>query len=85
MWNECAVKNERFDKLLSEARGELDEAKRKKYIWDMQELLQKEGGNMIPAFRDWLDAHSNKIGGHTPHSGFDMDNGRFAEKAWLKA
>ena len=85
VWNECAFKNERFDKLLSDARGELDEAKRKKYIWDMQELLQKEGGNMIPAFRDWLDAHSNKIGGHTPHSGFDMDNGRFAEKAWLKA
>ena len=51
----------------------------------MQELLQAEGGNMIPAFRDWLDAHSNKVGGHSPHNGFDMNNGRFAEKAWLKA
>ena len=84
-WNECAFKNERFDKLLSEARSELDEGKRKKSIWDMQELLHTEGGNMIPAFRDWLDAHSSKVGGHTPHNGFDMNNGRIAEKAWLKA
>ena len=84
-WNECAYKSAKFDGLLSSARSELDEAKRKTYIWDMQELLHTEGGNMVPAFRDWLDAHSSKVGGHTPHNGFDMDNGRFAEKAWLKA
>ena len=36
-------------------------------------------------FRDWLDAHNEKVGGHTPHGGFDMDNGMILDKAWLKA
>ena len=50
----------------------------------MQEMLRNESGTLIPCFRDWLDAHNKKVGGHTPHSGFDMDNGRIAEKAFLK-
>ena len=60
-------------------------AKRKTYIWDMQEMLNKEGGVIVPGFRDYLSAHSKKIGGVTPHNGFDLDNGRVLDKAWLKA
>ena len=44
-----------------------------------------DGGAIIPVFRDWLDAHNDKVGGHTPHGGFDMDNGYILEKAWIKA
>ena len=84
-WNESHWKSTQFDKLLSDAQSETDEAKRKRYIWDMQALLSAESGTLIPCFRDWLDAHSKKVGGHTPHSGFDMCNGRIAEKAFLKA
>jgi peptide/nickel transport system substrate-binding protein len=84
-WNETHWNNAKFEKLLADAKSELDETKRKKYIWDLQAQLSTEGGALIPVFRDWLDAHSSKVGGHTPHSGFDMDNGRIAEKAWLKA
>ena len=43
------------------------------------------GGALIPVFSDWLDAHNDKVGGHTPHGGFDMDNGLIMEKAWLKS
>jgi peptide/nickel transport system substrate-binding protein len=50
----------------------------------MQAMLHDQGGALIPAFRDWLDAHNTRVGGHTLHSGFDLDNGRIAEKAWLK-
>jgi peptide/nickel transport system substrate-binding protein len=84
-WNDTHWKRDDFEKLLSDARAELDEGKRKGYIWEMQKMLHEQGGCLIPAFRDWLDAHSNKVGGHTPHNGFDLDNGRIAEKAWLKA
>jgi peptide/nickel transport system substrate-binding protein len=84
-WNDTHWKNEKFDKLLADARMETGEAKRKEYIWAMQEMLHEDGGAVIPCFRDWLDAHSSKVGGHTPHAGFDFDNGRLAEKAWLKA
>ena len=74
-WNETHWNNATFEKLLSDARSETDEAKRKPYIWEMQEMLHEQGGAIIPVFRDWLDAHNEKVGGHTPHGGFDMDNG----------
>ena len=47
--------------------------------------LNEQGGAIIPVFKDWLDAHNQKVGGHTPHGGFDMDNGYIMQKAWLKA
>ena len=40
---------------------------------------------LIPVFRDWLDAHNQKVGGHTPHGGYDMNNGWIMEDAWLKS
>ena len=84
-WNETHWKNDKFSKLLDDARAETDETKRRSYIWEMQAMLNEEGGALIPAFRDWLDAHNNKVGGHTPHGGFDMDNGMILDKAWLKS
>ncbi len=84
-WNESHWNNAKFETLLSEAQAETDEGKRKTAIYAMQELLRDEGGTLIPCFRDWLDAHNKKVGGHTPHSGFDMCNGRIAEKAFMKA
>ncbi len=84
-WNDTHWREPGFDKLLLEARAELNEAKRREYIWEMQTMLHDQGGALIPVFRDWLDAHSIKVGGFTPHSGFDLDNGRICEKAWLKS
>jgi len=84
-WNETHWKNDKFEKLLADARSEIDEAKRKTYIWDMQAMLRDDGGAIIPVFRDWLDAHHDNVGGHTPHGGFDMDNGLILDKAFIKA
>ncbi len=84
-WNETHWNNPKFDKLLADARAETDFAKRKTYIWDMQEMLNKEGGVIVPGFRDYISAHSKNVGGVTPHSGFDLDNGRVLDKAWLKS
>ena len=84
-WNESHWKVPAFDTTLAAAQAETDEAKRKTLLWDCQAMLTEQGGTLIPCFRDWLDAHAKKVGGHTPHSGFDMCNGRIAEKAFLKA
>jgi peptide/nickel transport system substrate-binding protein len=84
-WNETHWSNDKFEKLLADARSETDEAKRKPYIWEMQKMLHDDGGAIIPVFKDWLDAHNDKVGGHTPHGGFDMDNGMILDKAWIKA
>jgi peptide/nickel transport system substrate-binding protein len=82
-WNDTHWKVPEFDQLLQQARGELDEAKRREYIWAMQQMLHDSGGALIPVFRDYLDAHNTRVGGHTPHNGFLLDNGRICEKAWL--
>jgi peptide/nickel transport system substrate-binding protein len=84
-WNDTHWKVPEFDKLLAEARAELDVTKRREYIFALQEMLHDDGGALIPVFRDWLDAHSARVGGHTPHNGFLLDNGRICEKAWLIA
>ncbi len=85
VWNDSHWNNPKFDALLATARSELDENKRRSALYEMQAMLHDDGGVVIPAFRDWLDASSVKVGGHTPHKGFDLDNGRICEKAWLKS
>ena len=84
-WNESHFKTPRFTQLLAAARAELDESKRKAMIWELQAILHDDGATIVPAFRDWVDAHNKNVGGHTPHGGFDMDNGLIADKAWLKS
>jgi peptide/nickel transport system substrate-binding protein len=82
-WNETHWKNAHFDQLLQGAKAEVDEAKRKTLIGDMQAMLSDEGGALIPVFSDWLDAHRSHVKGHTPHTQFDLANGRLCEKVWL--
>jgi peptide/nickel transport system substrate-binding protein len=84
-WKETRMKNATFDGLLADARREIDPAKRKGYIWAMQELLHNEGGALIPAFRDFIDGHAKAVMGITPHGGFDLANGRSLEKASIAA
>lgn len=84
-WNETHWKNDSFDQLLKAAKAEVDEAKRKTIIGDMQTMLSDDGGALIPVFSDWLDAHRAHVKGHTPHTQFDLNNGRLCEKVWLDA
>ena len=84
-WNESHYKSPEFTKALKDAQAELDEGKRKALLWECQKLLHDDGATVVPAFRDWIDAHNSKVGGHTPHTLFDMDNGYIVDKAWIKA
>jgi len=83
-WNDTHWREPSFDKLLSDAKGETDEAKRKQYIWEMQAMLHEDGGGLIPVFQDWLEAHSSKVKGHVPSSYFDNNGGRLGEMAWIE-
>jgi peptide/nickel transport system substrate-binding protein len=84
-WNESHFKTPRFSELLLASRAEIDETKRKAMIWELQAILHDDGATVVPAFRDWVDGNSKNVGGHTPHGGFDMDNGLIADKAWIKS
>ena len=66
-YNETKWENERFDKLLVEARGITDFAKRKELYCEMQRMLQDEGGHITMSFIDYLDARRSEVKGITPH------------------
>jgi peptide/nickel transport system substrate-binding protein len=82
--NETHWRNDRFEKLLADARSETDDVKRKPYIWEMQAMLHEEGGALIPLFRNWIDARRDAIGGFAARGGFELANGYILEKAFLK-
>lgn len=84
-WNDTRFKNEKFDKLLITARGELDEAKRREMYRDMAVLVRDEGGTILPMFNDFVNAASKKLQGYVKDIGNDMSNGYVATRVWLDA
>ena len=84
-WNESGWKNERFDSLLIEARGETDEAKRKQMYGEMQVLIHDKGGIGLPLFASFYDAHLSKLKGLSQVPTGGMMGFGFAENVWLEA
>ena len=82
-WNEANWKSPKFDQMLLAARGEPDDAKRKKIYGDMQVLVHETGGVGIPMFQSSLDAHTSKLQGlgSIPLAG--LMGFAFAEHVWL--
>lgn len=84
-WNESAWKNEKFDQLLTAARAESDEAKRKQMYTDMQVMIHESSGIGIPVFINGLDAHIDKLKGLRPMGTGSMMGYAFGEHVWLDA
>jgi peptide/nickel transport system substrate-binding protein len=84
-WNESAWKNEQFDTLLIEARGETDDAKRKQMYGEMQVLINEKGGIGLPLFASFYDAHTAKLKGLEPIPTGGMMGFGFSENVWLEA
>ncbi len=84
-WNEANWKSQKFDQMLLQARGEPDDAKRKKIYGDMQVLVHENGGVGIPMFQSSIDAHTAKLQGlgSIPLAG--LMGFMFAENVWLEA
>jgi peptide/nickel transport system substrate-binding protein len=84
-WNETKWRDSAFDALIASAKTELDDRKRRQYLWEMQAILHENGGAIIPAFKDWVDAASDRVQGYTMGGSFDLCDGRIAERVWLSA
>ena len=82
-WNETRWKNDRFDKLLVEGRVELDKGRRKEIYCELQTLLHEEGGALLPAFLNYIDAKQSIVKGWDPHPAFSLQAGEYFETAWL--
>lgn len=84
-WNESQYKSEKFDKMLVEARGALDEKLRTDIYWEMQEMVANEAGTIIPAYISNVDALSSRLKGLLPNPLGGQMGYAFAEYVWLEA
>jgi peptide/nickel transport system substrate-binding protein len=84
-WNESAWSNAKFDKVLDEARGELDQAKRKAMYAELQQLVYDDCGELIGMFNNTIDAGSKKVKGFVQKPILQFGGYRAPEQVWLEA
>ncbi len=83
-WNETHLDDPRLNKLVLEARKEFDEDKRGEIYAECQRIVHDDGGSLIFAFADFVDATSDKVRHEEKLSGqWDLDGGRAAERWWF--
>lgn len=83
-WNESKWENERFNKLLVEARAELDSARRREMYVEMQRICNEDCGSIIPLFMAYTHAATKKIG--LPEqiaSNWELDGHKNGERWWF--
>ena len=84
-WNDTRFFNEDFDKMLLQARGELDEAKRAQLYHDMAVMVRDTGGLILPMFNDFIDAHTDKVMGWVRDPNQETSNLSAPIRVWLAA
>ncbi len=62
-WNDTHFKRGEFDNLLAAARGEQNEEKKRQMYYDMQFIIEEQGGTILPVFNNYIFAGSEKIDG----------------------
>lgn len=82
-WNDTFWKHERFNKLLVDARAELDQNKRREMYVEMQKIVSDEGGVVVPMFAADLSASSDKIAHGSLAANWELDGFRCAERWWF--
>ncbi|MDP3340424.1 hypothetical protein [Frigidibacter sp.] len=82
-WNDTRLNNPEFDALLNDAKGELDEARRREmYSW-MAYLVRDEGGLILPMFNNFISANTNDLQGWINDPTQDLMNGYAPHKCWF--
>ncbi len=83
-WNDSQFDHERFNKLLLEARAELNSGKRRELYREMQVIVKDEGGVVVPMYANYVYASSKDVA-HPEKLGniWTMDGARMIERWWM--
>jgi peptide/nickel transport system substrate-binding protein len=84
-WNDTFWKRPDFDKILVEARSELDFGKRAEMYRALQVMIVEEGGQIIPVFNNFIDAGARSLRGFVPMPTHSLSGWRAVEKVWIDA
>ncbi len=82
-WNDTYFRSERFDSLLTAARSEPDQALRRDMYFELQEILNMEGGTTVVAFASSLIGASDALGRGEVSGSRRMDDARLARRWWF--
>lgn len=83
-WNETFWKNDRFNKILREARAELNEDKRREMYWEMQAIVREDGGAVVPLFANHVMAHQDQLTHPEKVAGnWNLDGYKLIERWWF--
>ncbi len=83
-WNESHWQNEEFNKLLIQAKSELDDERRSQMYADMAILAKDDGGTIIPFFNNFVYATSDKVmTGEKLAASWELDGARGPSRWWF--
>lgn len=84
-WNDTRFFRPDFDKLILEARAELDEAKRRALYRQAGVLLRDEGGVIVPMFNNYIDASGPRVGGWVDDPNGELMGSYALIRCWVEA
>jgi peptide/nickel transport system substrate-binding protein len=85
-WNESRWKNERFNELLLQAKGELDDSLRAEMYREMCVLMRDDGGTLIPFFNNWVYARGPGVErNENVAASWSCDGARAASRWWFSS
>jgi peptide/nickel transport system substrate-binding protein len=82
-WNDTRWKRPEFDKMILEARAELDQVRRKEIYTDMALMMRDEGGLILPMFNDFIDASTTRLEGQITDPAGASSNDMMINRSWL--
>ncbi|MBT6275670.1 MAG: ABC transporter substrate-binding protein, partial [Chromatiales bacterium] len=87
-WNDTAWKTgeaaDRFNKLVKEARSELNDAKRREIYAECQTIVHNDGGALIPMFANYIHAHGKNLAHDDAVAGnWGSDGSKMPERWWF--
>ena len=83
-WNDTLISIPRVDELVTAARAELDSSKRREMYGEVQHLISRDGGTIIPAYGKDVAALGTNVGTTGQiGGGWEMDGGHFLKRWWL--
>ncbi|MCG6912153.1 MAG: ABC transporter substrate-binding protein [Deltaproteobacteria bacterium] len=82
-WNDTHWKNGHFDELLVKARAELDSDKRRAMYYEMQQIVRDDGGVIVLAFVQDLQAATKKIRYGKLAANWELDGWKCCERWWF--
>lgn len=86
-WNDTAWHTgpaaDRFNKLVVEARAELDTKKRRQLYYECQVIVNENGGALVPMFANFIMALDKSVAHDKLAGNFDYDGYKAAERWWF--